>query len=219
MTFFLFILFSTLEYFSSLTLLLVLFRFNVKEHFLKFLISSILLSLISNTLIQQNLDSISPILQLLVFVFLVTIILRVSIYNSIIMVFTIYFIFGLVQTTLIMMYTHFGVVEEVEIYTFSAFITQLSSSFYMFLFSLIVYLRNGGFSFIDYNNSKRKLLLFNKSNRVFFIAIIIALILFIFVNVLYYNSSHPNYLLISIIFLITLMTLLYLSLKRDDNNV
>jgi hypothetical protein len=218
-TFFLFILFSTLEYLSSLTLLLVLFRFDVKEHFLKFLVSSVLLSLISNTLIQQKLDSISPIIQLLVFVFLVYIILHVSMFNSIIMAFTIYFIFGLVQTTLIMLYTHFGVVDKIEIYKFSAFITQLSSSFYMFLFALIVYLRHGGFSFIDHKSSKRKVLLFNKSNRVFFIALVVALILFVFVNVLYYNSSHPPYLLISIIFLLTLLTLLYLSLKRDDNHV
>jgi hypothetical protein len=134
------------------------------------------------------------------------------------MVFTIYFIFGLVQTTLIMLYTHFGVVEKIEIYKFSAFITQLSSSFYMFLFALIVYLRHGGFSFIDHS-SKRKVLLFNNSNRIFFIALVAALLLFVFVNILYYNSSHPPYLLISIIFLLTLLTLLYLSLKRDDNHV
>jgi len=221
MTFFLFIFFSTLEYFSSLTLMLVLFRFNFKEHFFKFLISSVLLSLISNTLIQQNMESIAPLAQLLVFVFLVYVILRVNIINSLIMVFTIYFIFGLVQITLIMLLTHFGIIESVQVYEFSAFVTQFASAFYMFLFSLIVYLRHGGFSFVDYKGSnKRSLpLLFNKANRVFFIALVIALIFFVFINMLYYNSDHPPYLLIAIISLLSLFSLLYLSIRRDDGRV
>jgi hypothetical protein len=219
MTFLLFILFSTLEYLSSLTLLLVLFRFNVKENVVKFLVSSILLSLISNTLIQQNLEPISPLVQLLVFVFLVYVILRVSIFNSIIMVFTIYFIFGLVQITLIMILTHFGVIEKVEVYKFSAFITQATSSFYIFLFALIVYFKHGGFSFVDHNSSRRKAVLLNKSNRTFFIALVIAFIIFILINLLYNNSTHPPYLIIAVIALVTLASLLYLAIKRDDNHV
>jgi hypothetical protein len=220
MTFFLFILFSTLEYLSSLTLLLVLFRFNVKENVVKFIVSSLLLSLISNTLSQQNLETISPLVQLLVFVFLVYVILRVSIFNSIIMVFTIYFIFGLVQITLILILTHFGVFDKVEVYKFSGFITQATSSFYIFLFALIVYFKHGGFSFVDHSSSRRKkILLFNKSNRVFFIALVVAFIIFILLNILYNSSTHPSYLLNVVISFITLASLLYLAIKRDDNHV
>ena len=219
MTFVLFIIFSTLEYISSLTLMLVLFRFDAKEHFLKFLISSVLLSLISNTLIQQQLESIGPLVQLLAFVFLVYVILRVSIFNSMIMVLTIYFIFGLVQITLIMIFTYFGIIDTVEVYKFSAFLTQGASSFYMFLFALIVYLKHGGFSFVDYKSSKKRFLIFNKSNRVFFIALVAAFILFTIVTRLYYNSANPPYLLIALVFLLTLLFLLYLAIRRDDDLV
>ncbi|XID93316.1 hypothetical protein ACF3MZ_01910 [Paenibacillaceae bacterium WGS1546] len=219
MTFFLFILFSTLEYFSSLTLMLVLFRFSWKEHYLKFLVFSILLSLISNTLIQQGLDSIAPLVQLLVFMFLVYVVLRVNLINSMIMVFTTYFIFGLVQITIIMMFTYFGIIENVAVYEFSAFITQVASSFYMFLFAAIIYWRHGGFSFVDYKSNNKKLLLFNKANRIFFIVLIVVFVLFVSINMLYYNSSRPPYLLIALIFLFSLFALLYLAIRRDDGRV
>jgi L-asparagine transporter-like permease len=118
-----------------------------------------------------------------------------------------------------MIFTHFGYLEEIEIYTLPAYIIQISSSFYMVLFAVIIYLRHGGFSFVDHKSSKRKTLLLNKSNRTFFIGLVIAMILFILVNILYYNSEHPPYLVIALIFLLTLLSLLYLALRRDDNRV
>lgn len=216
MDFLFFIVFSTLEYLSSLTLLLALFRFNIKENFLKFLISSIILSFISNSLIQQGFEPISSLVQLLLFLFLVTLILRVNFINSIFMVITTYFIFGVVQTTLLMIFLHFGVMQKAEPYHFSGYLLQGTSSFYMFLFSGIILYKQGGFSFVDQGNSKiSRKTLFNKANRGLLIAIVSTIVIFVLMNLIYFYSKSPNYLLIAIVFMINLLTLLYLSIKRD----
>jgi hypothetical protein len=216
MDFLWFIFFSAMEYFSSLMLLLTLFRFNVKEHFTKFLISSIILSIISNSLIQQGLESVSSLLQLLLFLFLVTIILRVNLVNSGFMVITTYFIFGVVQTTLLMIYLHFGIIEKAEPYQFSGYLLQATSSCFMFLFSIIIARSHGGFSFVDQRSSRKPgKTLFNKSNRQLLIAMAITVVVFILMNLLYFYSKHPNYLVIAIIFIMNMVTLLYLSVRRD----
>jgi hypothetical protein len=215
MRFFLFILFSTLEYLSSLILMLTLFRFSVKDNLWKFMIASIILSFISNTLFEQGLEPVSSLVQLMLFLFLVTIILRLHIFNALIMVVTTYFIFGAVQTTLLMIFLHFGIVENPEPYQFSGFLIQGVSSFYMMVFAFIIAVRHGGFSFVDHSNGRSKRFLFNKSNKTFFIVVVITVFFFMASNILYFYSTHPPYLLIAAIFMINLVTLLYLSIRRD----
>jgi len=71
MKFFEFIFFSMLEYLSFFYFILVLFRFNIKENVLKFVIFSVVLSLVSNTFQTESLQAISPLIQAAFMIFFV----------------------------------------------------------------------------------------------------------------------------------------------------
>jgi hypothetical protein len=143
-------------------------------------------------------------------------VLKVSIINSIIMVFTGYIVYGLVQTCIIAVFSHIGIIEgELKASTSTAYLLQVASCVLMLLLSFLNYRFKGGFSFIEARSrfSKKS---FTGKNRGFIGFIFIALFITVFSNIVILESETPPYLLIATILLVALIILFYFSLRRDE---
>ncbi|TFE23524.1 hypothetical protein [Cohnella luojiensis] len=210
-----FLFFSTLEYMSSVYFILILFRFKVMENLLKFVVFSIVLSFVSNSLLTESLQVVSSLIQPALMIFFVAFFLRVHVFNSMIMVITSYVTGFIIQSTIVAMALHIGAMEEVVPYTANAFIIQASSSFVMFMFALVTYLQKGGFSFIDNESRLKRTKFFSLENRSFIIFLTLSIMAVFAAGLLLNISKNPPYLLVSLILFIALMGLLYICLKRD----
>jgi len=144
-----FIIASTLEYVSYFLFALVLFRFSVREHGLKFLLSSVILSFVSNTLQIESLQDISPLVNVFLMVFLLTIILKIRLLHALIMGIIAYIALVLVQWLLYTLLLYYGVFESFEPYTWSGFVLQGLTAFSLLAAAALIYLRKGGFSYIQ----------------------------------------------------------------------
>lgn len=82
MSFIMFIAASMLEYISFFIFVLVLFRFSIKEYILKFMLGSLILAFVSNTVQTESLQDISPLINVFILFFLITIILRTKLFHS-----------------------------------------------------------------------------------------------------------------------------------------
>ncbi|MFC5469810.1 hypothetical protein ACFPPD_13835 [Cohnella suwonensis] len=212
-----FVFFSSLEYFSSFVFILVQFRFPLKENIVKIVLISLLLSFVSYSFINADLSTISPVIQIIILLIYIQVVLKVNIINSIIMVFTSYIVYGLVQTCLIAAFTHVGLIAgELKAETNTAFILQVSSCLLVLLICSLNYYFKGGFSFIEARSrfSKNS---FTGKNKGFIGYIFLALVITVFSNIVILESPNPPYLPIAAILLITLFVLFYLSLKRDES--
>jgi hypothetical protein len=215
MNFALFLFFSTLEYMASIYFILILFRFNVRENLLKFGVFSIVMSFVSNSLQTESLQAVSPLVQPALMIFFVTFFLRVHLFNATIMVITGYVVGFIVQWIIIAMTLHFGAVIEVVPFTANAFMIQAATSFVMFMFAWVTYIQKGGFSFIDYDSRLKRTSLFVRKNRLYFIFLTLSFIVVFIAGLLFAGSDNPPYLLVSIFLIIALLSLLYISVKRD----
>ncbi|QMV43526.1 hypothetical protein [Cohnella cholangitidis] len=216
MDLFKFIFFSSLEYFSSFVFILVQFRFSLKENATKIVLISLLLSFVSYSFINADLSTISPIIQIVIFLIYIQMVMKVSVINSIIMVFTGYIVYGLVQTCIIAVFSHVGVIErELEAATNTAYLLQVSSCILMLLLSFLNYYFKGGFSFIEARSrfSKKS---FTGKNKGFIAFIFIGLFISVFSNIVILESETPPYLLIASVLLVALVILFYFSLRRDE---
>lgn len=218
MNLFKFIFFSSLEYFSSFIFILVQFRFSLRENLSKIVLISLLLSFVSYSFINADLGSISPIIQIIIFFIYIQMVMKVSVINSIIMVFTGYIVYGLVQTCIIAVFSYAGVIDgSLQAATNTAYLLQVTSCLIMLALSGLNYYFKGGFSFIEARSrfSKKS---FTGKNKGFIAFIILALIITVFSNIVILESEEPPYLGIALILLIGLVLLFYLSLRRDEKN-
>lgn len=213
-----FIFFSSLEYFSSFTFILVQFRFPWKENLLKILLISLLLSFVSYSFISAELSTISPLIQIVIFLVYIQMVMKVSLINSALMVFTGYIVFGLVQTCLIAVYSHVGIIDEsLAPFTNSAYLLQVTSCLMMLLLCVLNYYFKGGFSFIEARSRFSKKAFAGK-NKWFIAYILVALVITISVNMVILASETPPYLTIAFILLVALVVLFYLSLRKDEKS-
>lgn len=216
MKFFEFIFFSMLEYLSFFYFILVLFRFEIKENVPKFVIFSIVLSLISNTFQTESLQAISPLIQAAFMIFFAIFILRVHIFNAVIMIITGYMTYSIIQWTITGIASHLAGTIEIEPYTNQAYIIQTASACLFFVFALIIYLQKGGFSFIDTSSQFKRSKFFTKENRLFIIYLFFSIVVTFTGNILFIVPEHPPYLFYSILLFIGLSGLIYISVKRDE---
>ncbi|MFC4305037.1 hypothetical protein ACFO1S_16515 [Cohnella boryungensis] len=197
---------------------MVLFRFNVREYLTKFFIASILFSMVSNTLQLESLQQISPLINLFMFVFLITIILRVLLFHSIIMVVITFVVFSLVQWLLLSIYLKLDVFAEVLPYTDNAFVVQYSTAVVLGIISLFIYKTNGGFSYIEGSSRvyKRNM----KGNKLFYLFLFLAMLTIILVNGFYLASINlPYYIyIVAVTIIIILVLLIYYSIRKDGAN-
>ncbi|MFB9278975.1 hypothetical protein [Cohnella cellulosilytica] len=213
-----FLFFSFLEYIAFIYFMLVLFRFDIKENLLKFAVFSVVLSFVSNTLQTESLRAISPVVQAGLMILFVAFFLRVHFFNSSIMVITGYVINFIVQWTISGLTLHFSGLEEIDPYTANAYIMQASSAFIMFILGVFTHRQNGGFSFISQSSRLVRSKIFVKSNRLFILFLSLSVVVIFFATILFVFSKNPPYLLVSIILILSLIALIFISIKRDGTN-
>jgi hypothetical protein len=213
-----FIVFSSLEYFVSFVFILIQFRFSLKENISKIVLISILLSFVSYSFIQADLRGISSLIQTIIFFVYIYHIMKVSIINSIIMVMTGYIMLGLVQTCLLAVLYHVGVIHgELVVGDQITYIVQVVSSLIILVLSFAIYYFNGGYSFIETNGrfSKTKL---KGRNLSFVISLIGIFIVTIVTNMILLDTKDPPYLPVASILFFILLLFSYMTFRRDEHN-
>ncbi|CAM3838718.1 hypothetical protein COLU111180_10280 [Cohnella lubricantis] len=218
MLFLTFIVSSIFECMSLFILCMALFRFQIKEFFSKFLISSVILAFVSNTLQVESLQDIAPLVNVVLLIFLATIILRTRLLHSIIMVVISYIIFTLVQWLIYTIVIKEGLFNNIVTYTWSGFFLQGVSGCVMLLLAGTIIYRKGGFSYIQ--SSGRFYKESFRDNRLFLICLLLALIVVFGTNVFYLTFDKiPTYLYtVAIIIIVVLVVLLYFSVRKDDRS-
>ena len=142
--------------------------------------------------------------------------MKVSMVNSIIMFFTGYIVLGLVQTCVVAVASHIGIIEgELKAATGIAYQLQFYSCLLMLALSYLTYYLKGGFSFVEARSRFSKTS-FTGRNRGFIIFLFFAIIITIISNTVLMASESPPYLLTASVLLVTLIILFYLSLRRDE---
>lgn len=219
MSLFKFIFFSSLEYFSSFLFVLIQFRFSLRENISKIILISLLLSFVSYSFINNDLGDISPLVQNLIFLIYIQVVLKVSVTNSIIMVLTGYIVFGLVQTCIIAVSSHIGLIEleKLQAATPTAYMIQACSFLLMSILSFLTYHFKGGFSFIEARSRFSKKSLTGK-NKWFIIYILLAFLVTLYSNITLIKSENPPYLLIASVLMLTLVIHVYMTLRRDETS-
>ncbi|BBI32252.1 hypothetical protein [Cohnella abietis] len=209
---------SMFEYITFSIFAMLLFRFPVKEYIAKFCLSSFILALVSNTLQVESLQNISPLINVFLLIFLLSIILRIRLFHSIIMVVISYLTYTLVQWLLLTIFIKLGLYEEIKPYTSSGYVLQAASGICLVLISLFIYFTKGGFSYIQ--SSSRFFKDEIKGNRMFTVTLVLSLFVVFVVNGMYIGSvGLPYYFYtISIIILLILVILIYFSVRKDNKN-
>lgn len=211
-----FIFFSSLEYIAFIYLILVLFRFNVRENIYKFVLYAIVLSFASNSLQAESLQVYSPLVHVVIHIAFITIFLGLHVFNSAVMVITGYVVNSIVQWMIVGIISHVnGAQLKIESYTFEAFAIQAATAAIMALCGMATKLQNGGFSFIGEASRFSRSRIFVRKNVPFLIFLLLSIILVVAANMLYIAASNPPYLLISILFFLALIALIVISVKKD----
>lgn len=215
MSFIMFILASMFEYTSFFIFVMVLFRFTIREHIAKFILGSLILAFVSNTIQTESLQDISPLINVVILFFLITIILRTRLFHSFVMLVIGYVAQALVQWLLVSVLIHYKVFNQINSYTRNGYIVQVLTFLIMCLISAFIYATKGGFSYIQSNNRFYKDSL--KGNRLFITFLVLGLLVLFFANFLYMTSSNlPDYLYsIAIATIIILIILIYFSIRKD----
>jgi hypothetical protein len=215
MAFIMFIAASMLEYISFFIFVMVLFRFSVRENILKFLLGALILAFVSNTVQTESLQDISPIVNVVILFFLLTIILRLKLFHASIMVVIGYVVQAMAQWLLISILTHSGLLTEVAPYTINGYFVQLLTFFVMMLISFFIYKTNGGFSYIESNSRFYKDSI--KGNRMFITFMVLGLIILFSVNIMYMaNYVMPDAIsTATITSILVLIVLIYFSSRKD----
>lgn len=213
-----FILFSSLEYFSSFIFILIQFRFSLRENIGKIFLISILLSFVSYSFIEADLLGISPLVQNIIFLLYIWMVLKVSLPNSLVMLITGYTVFGLVQSCYAAVFYQIGFIEGViEMGTNTAYTLSICSSLTMLVLGAAVVYLKAGFSFIETRGrvtKKKKSLQY----KLFVCCIILAFFVTLLSSVYILQNSNPRYMLVASILLVVLMLIFYLTFKRDESS-
>lgn len=209
---------SALEYLSLFIFILVQFRFSIKENIAQIGFISLLLSFVSYSFVNADLNVVFPVIQFIFVLLYIHLVMKVSIFNSMIMFFTGYIVFGLAQTCIVAAARHLDLVDgQMQAGTDEAYVIQLITIILMLIFSTIIVIMKGGFSFIE-ARSRFSRKTFTGKNRIFIGFIVIAFVVTMVSNVVILENKNPPNLEIASILLVMLLLLFYLSLRRDEVN-
>ncbi|MCC3377269.1 hypothetical protein [Cohnella sp. REN36] len=146
----LFVVFSTVEAFSMFTIMLHLFRFDVRNYYKQLLAMSFLMSMFSLSIWKElQLSDYAPLISIVIFTLFIFFTLRVSIVGSVIVVLFGYISYALVQTLVLLGMEGY---ETTSIFYPSdhrveGYILQAVSSAITLLISQALYKRGYGFTF------------------------------------------------------------------------
>ncbi|WP_276354611.1 hypothetical protein [Cohnella caldifontis] len=211
-----FIMFSSLEYFSSFMFILLQFRFTIRGNIEKILLISVLLSFVSYSFIETKMLGLSPLIQNIIFLVYIWMILKVSLLNSLIMLLTGYTVFGMIQTCFAAVFYHLGIVSgDLVMGTKSSYLISICSSISMVILGGFIYFLKGGFSFIE--NRGRVTKKMTGKDKLFVIYILVAFIVTLLVNIYMLDQVEPPYLLLAALLTVVLIFIFYLTFKRDES--
>lgn len=217
MKYLLFLIFSSMESFSIVMLGLMLFRFRLNSNnILRAMSIGIILSIVSLILDLFHLNNISPLIQLLVMILLVSLNFNSKLIRSILIAFTSYVLFAVVQTLFILILQYFNIVslDELMPYTSKGYMIQFFSFVILLLISSHIRKNRSGFSFIPEESLKNKV---KYSNKIFLLLMGTSILL---ISGFYYEYKSSNYVLFFEIFFVAVslvsIILLYIALKRDE---
>lgn len=145
-----YIFFSTLETFSYFILFLSIFRFNPKLYLVESITVSIMVSVLSY-LIREEVGiktTLFPFIAILVFVFFVKLVIKISFAWSIITATASYAIFILVQTGILLLLTNLGVIsfDKAQNPSIDQFIGQVVTASALIFPSLYLFNKGYGYS-------------------------------------------------------------------------
>jgi hypothetical protein len=214
-----FMVFSPFEYIAIFILMLSLFRFNFDSFYTKRIIfASILLSCLSFTMRAESLTNLNtPVIGVLLFIF-VWLMFEVRIFHALIMSVSVFIAYGLIQAIFITIVQYLNIFDLKEIestdkgYTFPGFIIALISIIFFVLIAWIIKRRNSGFDFVSHDTSKT-----NEYNGINILLSIGILFTIAITGITYYLilDFEKGFYLMTIVLLITLVLILYLSNKKD----
>lgn len=211
-----FIFFSTLEYVGLFYLILVLFRFNIKENMPKMAIFALVLSFVSNTLQTESLRTLSPLIHITLYILFAISVLRVNLFHAAVMMITGQVIYMMTQWIIIVWVLESGLLPAIEPYTSNAYLIQAATALIMLLIALITFVQKGGFSFIDHNSRIKRSKIFVAENRLFIFFLLFSVAVTFVANLLFVIDTNPPLLLISVFMAIALIGIVYTCMKRDD---
>ncbi len=209
---------SSLEYLSFFIFLIAQFRFSLKENLSQITLISLLLAFVSYSLINADLNGVLPLIQFIFVLFYIYLYMKVSILNALIKFFTGYIVYGLAQTCIIAAAMHLELVQDkIEAGTRDGYYIQITTVLVILLFSYLIVLLKGGLSFIEARSRfSRKSI--TGTNKLFIVFIVITFLVTIFTNMYFLGKDNPPLLEIAFVFLIFIVLLFYLSIRKDEGN-
>jgi hypothetical protein len=217
MKYILFLMFSSMESFSIVLLGLILFRNRLKPSlFIKSILIGIILSIISLFLNVIGLNTISPLIQLILMCFLIKFLFMTGYLRSLFITFFAYLLFAVIQALFILITNYYNVIKfsEVQPYSIKGHIVQFVSFIIVILVSVIIRKTNEGYSFIPEEVVNVKQIKYSNKLFIFLISSSLVLLSSIFYE---YKTSQLFFYLVLFFVVVSIITiiLLYLTLQRD----
>ncbi|MFC5652927.1 hypothetical protein ACFPYJ_28240 [Paenibacillus solisilvae] len=206
----LFIIFSVFEGLAAFTVMLTMFRYNIREYLLQLSLFSIMMSVFSFSMrYELGLENYTPFLSLLLFVLIIFITLRISMLGAVIVVVPGYVLYAVLQTAIlnVLQTLNLTTVIRVQENTSDLYFLQAVTAAAAFITCWFIFRRGFGFSWSLNRFS------FQGEN----ILVLVLLILGIaFASV--YTLLKTELVFVSATFIIILVSLLYLFIRKGIDN-
>ncbi|WP_027085553.1 hypothetical protein [Cohnella panacarvi] len=211
-----YITFSFLEYLSLFVFIFVQFRFSIKENITQIGMIALLLSFVSYSFTSSDLNGVLPLVQFIIVLLYIRMVMKVTIFNALLMYFVGYIVLGVAQTCIVAVARHIQFLQgDLKPATYEGDVLQFISSCILLLSSYVIYYLKGGFSFIEARSRFSKKTFVGK-NVIYISFVILAFIITVVSSIIMIELENPPYLLIASILLIILISLFYLSLRKDE---
>jgi hypothetical protein len=217
MNFILFNLFSTVELFAAITLMLCIFKYRMTDYIPQIILTSLVISLISHTMrFELNSESWVPLVSLLTLFYFIWMLFRVSIIYAFIISFVGYLAYGVIQVVFLFSLQFFGYFSldlALEPYSHITYVLQLITSILALSVAYLLRRKNYGFNWVPY--SKKAKFDLKGGNFFFFIVVFISVIA---VGLLFhwYLAGYINLLANFILFFVVLAVLFYLAGRKEE---
>ncbi len=211
--------FSSLEYIAIFLLMFALFRFRVyRSYIAKMAVVCLVLSYFDYTMrTVYDLASLSVLIQLLIWIVFLALLFQIHIFYASVMAITANTFYFSIQYALLSILQWTGILAYEKIFYIFPMVDVLPflSALLAVLFSREIRTKNWGFAFVpDSANIKVK---FNVENLMFFLFLAIAFITDVCLVVLFYKG-HSNTLINTVISVLVVLPLIYLAVKREQND-
>jgi hypothetical protein len=215
--FLLFNFFSTLENIGIIVLLLSIFKYRVFDYTPQILLTSLIMSMISHTMrFEFNHSNFVPLMIIFSLFLFIWIAFRVSFYYALIITVVGFIASSLLQAILLYSLQFIGVLslKTVEIpYSLEGYMLQATTVLVSFFISFVLRRKNIGFNWVPYSRTAKFTL---KGDNIILFIVTITSVFAIGLLFYLYLSGDLKIVAISILFLILLTLLFYLSGKQEE---